>query len=669
MKHKRANTVQSDVEVNKKSNISFFMKLCNNAIGYFLGLLLGIIFAYYMYSLHEGQLWFSNIRKIEQEISLRTESGLYYSYYKEILQKKDLIKGIYALTNDTKTEWPRSINIMERFNIYQEILLASLYTFYNFNLSPMLFYVYSCFAFSGLQIFAVFYLSWIISKNYIHSILSIAWLFYNLDDSTRVFFTVNLREIFSLPFLFLSTSFLIQFVKLKKIHYAILYTLSIFLFSLFWQFNQFLLLFQSFTLLIIILIEKKYEKEVKIILYLQSLAFFLTIVAQFFQKMLLGSISMSLNISILLILSISKKINYTINRYLSIFTHLIFIIFTTIFTNSLIKYGLNITEDTHIWTFVKAKLGYSYDEVTFETALYLCHGAFTNLDGDFFTRTTRSGVMPLYLITVAIEICMIIYNFIKNNNNYINNSNIGGIFLIIQSIPTGIMAITTLRMKYVWFPYIAIIGSYGLKKFRPFIGRLSTGVLVFSIAGGLFYLQYQKYEVQMENLQEFYDPDTVELMLWIGTTKRVTSFTGSMQLMAGVKACVGRNILNHPHFEDKWIRERTRKLYSIYGKYSIKKVHKIMLEEKADYIILEDSICYAPSTGCSTNDIVDMASGILPDNGIKKFGKKAKVFTKYKRFCEAVKDQNSTDVTNYFYLEFSNPTFSVYKVIPPEDYY
>uniref|UniRef100_A0A0K0E1E3 D-alanyl-D-alanine carboxypeptidase n=1 Tax=Strongyloides stercoralis TaxID=6248 RepID=A0A0K0E1E3_STRER len=175
------------------------MKLCNNAIGYFLGLLLGIIFAYYMYSLHEGQLWFSNIRKIEQEISLRTESGLYYSYYKEILQKKDLIKGIYALTNDTKTEWPRSINIMERFNIYQEILLASL----------------------------------------------------------------------------------------------------------------------------------------------------------------------------------------------------------------LIKYGLNITEDTHIWTFVKAKLGYSYDEVTFETALYLCHGAFTNLDGDFFTRTTRSGVMPLYLITVAIEILIL----------------------------------------------------------------------------------------------------------------------------------------------------------------------------------------------------------------------------------------------------------------------
>uniref|UniRef100_A0A0N5C083 C-mannosyltransferase n=1 Tax=Strongyloides papillosus TaxID=174720 RepID=A0A0N5C083_STREA len=668
MKQRKPDILQNDVDVNKKGNKYSFMSVFNNLFGYILGISIGIIFSYYIYSIHEAQLWFSNIRKIEQEISLRTESGLYYSYYKEILQKKNLINGIISLTNDTRTEWPRSINLLERFNIYQEIILASLYTFYNFNLSPMLFYVYSCFSFSGLQIFSIFCLSWVISKNYTYSILTSAWLFYNLDDSTRAFFTVNLREIFSLPFLFLSTSFLIQYLTLKKSYYALFYTISIFLFSLFWQFNQFLLIFQSLTLLVILLVEKSYKNEIKKIICLQCLAFLLTTGAQFFQKMLIGSISMSLNISILLILYISDKITYSLNRFLSIPIHLISILLTTYFINNFVKFQLNITDDTHIWTFVKAKLGYSYEDVTFETALYLCHGAFANLDKEFFYRTTKSGVLPLYVCSVIIEICMTIYNFIKHKK-YINDYNVGRIFLIIQSIPTGVMAITTLRMKYVWFPQIAVLGSDAIKKLTPFLGKIPTYVIVISVAGSLFHLQYQVYEKQMDNLQEFYDPDTVDLMLWIGTTKRVSSFTGSMQLMAGVKACVGRNILNHPHFEDKWLRERTRKLYSIYGRYSIKKVHKIMLEEKADYIIVEDSICLAPSTGCSINDIVDMSAGILPDNGIQKFGKNARVFKKHERFCEAIKNQNSTDVTNYFYLEFSNPTFNVYKVIPLDDDY
>ena len=34
-------------------------------------------------------------------------------------------------------------------------------------------------------------------------------------------------------------------------------------------------------------------------------------------------------------------------------------------------------------------------------------------------------------------------------------------------------------------------------------------------------------------------------------------FAGSMQLLAGVKLCTGRTITNHPHFENKLLRERT----------------------------------------------------------------------------------------------------------------
>ena len=38
------------------------------------------------------------------------------------------------------------------------------------------------------------------------------------------------------------------------------------------------------------------------------------------------------------------------------------------------------------------------------------------------------------------------------------------------------------------------------------------------------------------------------------------AISGSMQLMAGVKLCTGRTITNHPHFEDKGLRERTQEV-------------------------------------------------------------------------------------------------------------
>ena len=70
-------------------------------------------------------------------------------------------------------------------------------------------------------------------------------------------------------------------------------------------------------------------------------------------------------------------------------------------------------------------------------------------------------------------------------------------------------------------------------------------------------------EEEMEDLREFYDPDTVDLMQWIQQhTGQSSAISGSMQLMAGVKLCTGRPITNHPHFEDKGLRDRTREVIS-----------------------------------------------------------------------------------------------------------
>ena len=47
------------------------------------------------------------------------------------------------------------------------------------------------------------------------------------------------------------------------------------------------------------------------------------------------------------------------------------------------------------------------------------------------------------------------------------------------------------------------------------------------------------------------------------TTPKTASFSGSMQLLAGVKLCTGRPITNHPHYEDKGLRKRTKEVLSV----------------------------------------------------------------------------------------------------------
>lgn len=88
----------------------------------------------------------------------------------------------------------------------------------------------------------------------------------------------------------------------------------------------------------------------------------------------------------------------------------------------------------------------------------------------------------------------------------------------------------------------------------------------------IIFLQYWgkiSSEVWPEELYEFWDPDTVELMEWIRTyTPPNAVFAGSMQLLAGVKLCTGRHITNHPHYEDSWLRHRTHEVSSNPGFYS-----------------------------------------------------------------------------------------------------
>jgi hypothetical protein len=58
-------------------------------------------------------------QEVEREISFRTEQGLYYSYFKHLVNAPSLWEGKASLERDNLTEHLNTINIFQRFNIHQ----------------------------------------------------------------------------------------------------------------------------------------------------------------------------------------------------------------------------------------------------------------------------------------------------------------------------------------------------------------------------------------------------------------------------------------------------------------------------------------------------------------------------------------------------------------------
>ncbi|KAJ7985832.1 hypothetical protein DPEC_G00344570 [Dallia pectoralis] len=669
------------------------------AVGWIVAISLGLLCCIYVATLHENDLWFSNIKEVEREISFRTECGLYYSYYKQILKAPSIQQGLSEIISDNTTESMRTINLLQRMNIHQEVFLAVLYRVLPIQayLEPVYFYIYTVFSLQAVYVIALFLISWLLSGSWPAGVLGGVWYILNRVDTTRVEFTISLRENWSLPFFALQVAAITCYLRphLNTIQQKVvvwLMFLATLMFCLTWQFNQFILLIQALIVFTLDAVDLISTEQVTC-LYLVQVSGLLSVwFLQFCNSMILGSLALSFIVAALFVKHFQRglKSGGLASRLGKLLLHTFLVLTLTFTINYLAKKTLRLRSDEHIFKFIKSKFGFGPTR-DFDASLYLCEEAFGLLPLDTFDRLAGTLLAYPYLVTVAVFLAMLMMAALAN----LCDSAAGGrpvlqggredvrpicmrsdvAYNLLHTVFFGLLAVSTMRMKYLWTGHMCVFASYGVcgkELWTLFLNmircntrmklRLIRYTVPLVILGYLYYKFWPKLMAEVSELREFYDPDTVGLMTWISSkTPKKAVFAGSMQLLAGIRLCTGRVLTNHPHYEDRALRERTRQVYQIYARRSPDEVHAILREAGADYVVMEDSICYERrhQRGCRLRDLLDLANGHIMDGP----GENAPdlVQASHPRFCESIKTDDPA-CTSLFTRVFQNKTFHVYKL-------
>uniref|UniRef100_A0A9J8DAV6 Dpy-19-like 1, like (H. sapiens) n=1 Tax=Cyprinus carpio carpio TaxID=630221 RepID=A0A9J8DAV6_CYPCA len=530
---------------------------------------------------------------LEKEMAFRTEMGLYYSYFKTIIEAPSFTDGLYMIMNDRLTEYPVVINTLKRFNLYPEVVLASWYRAYTSTMDffgiptkmcwtinrgedldpvesceglgdPAYFYVTFVFLLNGAMMSLFFIYGTYLSGSRLGGTVTVLCFFFNHGESTRVMWTPPLRESFSYPFLVLQMLLLTYILRTRNPSKNTMMALGIsnIFFMLPWQFAQFVLLTQ---------------------------------VASLFASYILGYLSPAKMQSVLVTHMISLAVCFLLMFGNSM-------LLTSFYASSLVSMWLcflifGASDDAHISSLIKSKFT-SYQD--FDTMMYTCAAEFDFIETETLIRYIKTMLLPVNVLIVG---------FIAGRVSLVRCFS----FLVyhsLQLVAFAVLAVLIMRLKLFLTPHMCIIsclicsrqlfGWVG-EKFK--LQLTVVGILSIMAVQGVANLQSQ-----WDIIGEFSNFPQEELLEWIKDNTRPNAvFAGAMPTMASVKLSTGRAIVNHPHYEDAGLRERTKMVYAMYSRKPAEVVKRNLIKLQVDYFILEDSWCTRRSKpGCSMPEIWDV---------------------------------------------------------------
>uniref|UniRef100_A0A673MIC5 Probable C-mannosyltransferase DPY19L1 n=1 Tax=Sinocyclocheilus rhinocerous TaxID=307959 RepID=A0A673MIC5_9TELE len=570
---------------------------------------------YHLSHLFENDRHFSHMSSLEKEMAFRTEMGLYYSYFKTIIKAPTFMDGLYMIMNDRLTEYPLVINTLKRFNLYPEVVLASWYRAYTSTMDffgiptkmcwtinrgegldpvesceglgdPAYFYVTFVFLLNGAMMSLFFIYGTYLSGSRLGGTVTVLCFFFNHGESTRVMWTPPLRESFSYPFLVLQM-LLLTYILRKNTMMAL--GISNIFFMLPWQFAQFVLLTQVASLFASYILGYLSPAKMQSVLVTHMISLAVCFLLMFGNSMLLTSFYASSLVSIWGIIALRDWLVgiFKPGLFTWVMQCLAWVVSTVI-----LKFMLSVifgaSDDAHISSLIKSKFT-SYKD--FDTMMYTCAAEFDFIETETLIRYIKTMLLPINVLIVGFIAGRLVYHSL-------------------QLVAFALLAVLIMRLKLFLTPHMCIMsclicsrqlfGWVG-EKFK--LQLTVVGILSIMAVQGVTNLQSQ-----WDIIGEFSNFPQEELLEWIkDNTSPNAVFAGAMPTMASVKLSTGRAIVNHPHYEDAGLRERTKMVYAMYSRKPAEVMKRNLIKLQVDYFILEDSWCTRRSKpGCSMPEIWDV---------------------------------------------------------------
>uniref|UniRef100_A0A8R1I1F4 C-mannosyltransferase dpy-19 n=1 Tax=Caenorhabditis japonica TaxID=281687 RepID=A0A8R1I1F4_CAEJA len=588
------------------------------------GLVVGFVNYKYVYTLFENDKHFSHLADFEREMAYRTEMGLYYSYYKTIIEAPSFLEGVEMITKDTVTEFGHEINTLNRFNLYPEVFLAFLYRpFRAFAKSanwqvelcwqvnrgemkpvescegignPHYFYITGVFVVAGTVATSIFYLGVLVSGSIFGGIISVLCFAFNHGEATRVQWTPPLRESFAFPFIIGHIAMLTYIIKHKRSDSFVLLSLCSLAIPalLFWQFTQFAFFTQICSLWLVFSLDLLPLATAKAIIQSHTISFFVSFILLFGNEMMITALYFPSIVGLAAVIYVSPLLSkVTFRPAYVLLLALIFAGITFGLKFGLSK-GLGIEDDAHIFDILRSKFT---SFANFHTRLYTCSAEFDFIQYSTIESLTSSLLIPFALLSIAI----FAFNFLKSTNLLWRSSgsvdehehqNGEILYNIVQLACSTVMAVLIMRLKLFMTPHLCIVAAVLANSTLLKVPKTFQFSVLVPLIAILVYRGAPNIHKQLLVQGEYSNPHQEMLFDWIEqNTKKDAVFAGTMPVMANVKLTTLRPIVNHPHYEHVGIRERTLKVYSMFSKKPIAEVHQVLKSMGVDYFIFQLMNC------------------------------------------------------------------------------